>query len=124
MKVLVIGASLNEDRYSNKAIKMLKQFDHTVFAIGLRNGQINGVNIDTDKPNYETLNTITLYLNPKRQVAYYEYIIGLKPKRVIFNPGTENEHFYKLLDAADIFYEEACTLVLLRTNQFEIPVIN
>ena len=124
MRVLVIGASLNESRYSNMAIKMLQQFDHDVFAYGMKGGEINGVSIDIKAENYQNLNTITLYLNKTRQKAYYNYIIGLNPNRVIFNPGTENPEFYALLDKAIIFYEEACTLVLLQTDQFEAPVLD
>ena len=124
MRVLVIGASLKESRYSNMAIKMLKQYDHDVFAYGLKSGNVAGVTIDTHTAPYSMLDTVTLYLNKTRQKEYYDYIIGLNPNRVIFNPGTENPEFYKLLETANIFYEEACTLVLLQTDQFEEPVLD
>lgn len=118
MNVLVIGASLKPERYSNKAIKMLKEYNHTVFAIGLREGDVNGVKIQKGFPNLVNIDTVTLYLNPQRQVDYYQYIIDLKPKRVIFNPGTENDDFYILLRENNIKVEVACTLVLLRSNMF------
>lgn len=122
MNVLVIGASLKEERYSNIAINMLNEYKHTVYAFGLREGRVAGTEICTelDKvvPSNELIDTVTLYLNPKRQTEYYDYIISLNPKRVIFNPGTENSEFYKLLDKANIGYEVACTLVLLRTDLF------
>lgn len=118
MKVLVIGASLKEERYSNKAIKMLNEFEHDVYAVGLRTGVVDRTQIETEKENFNGIDTVTLYLNPVRQKDYYEYIIGLKPRRVIFNPGTENPEFYELLQEAGIENEVACTLVLLRTNQF------
>jgi hypothetical protein len=76
------------------------------------------VKIETEKLPFEGIHTVSLYLNPQRQPEYYEYIIGLKPQRVIFNPGTENPEFFGLLDKVKISYEAACTLVLLSTNQF------
>ena len=118
MKVLVIGASLKEERYSNKAIKMLNQFDHEVLAIGLREGMVDNTEIIKTKENFEAVDTVTLYLNAARQEEFYDYIIALKPRRVIFNPGTENSEFYEKLDNSAIGHEEACTLVLLSTNQF------
>ena len=117
-KTLVLGASLKSSRYSNLAINRLRKYNHDVKALGHREGEVSGVAIDTELLSYEAIDTVTLYLNPKRQESYYNYVIGLKPKRVIFNPGTENPEFYKLLDAHDIEYEAACTLVLLGTGQY------
>lgn len=118
MKTLVIGASLNEERYSNKAIKMLREYSHKVVAYGLKEGMVLDVNISKDWMSYEDIDTVTLYLNPTRQVELYDDIIKLNPRRVIFNPGTENEEFVQLLSTHHIKSEEACTLVLLRTNQY------
>ncbi len=117
---LVIGASENPDRYSNKAIKALIQHQHPVLALGLRIGNVNGVEIATNLNNFknEPIDTITLYINPKLQVPFYNEFIALNPKRVIFNPGTENEFFESLLNAQGIETEEACTLVLLGTGQY------
>ncbi len=115
---LVIGASLNETRYSNIAIHRLVAKNHNVSALGLKSGEVAGVEINTERMSYENLDTVTLYVNPKRQEKFYDYIIGLKPNRVIFNPGTENPEFYKLLSEHNIDYEVACTLVLLSTNQY------
>ncbi|QOD60557.1 CoA-binding protein [Polaribacter haliotis] len=117
-KTLVLGASLNENRYSNIAIKRLRGKEVPVVAIGLRVGVVADVTIATEKVDFKDINTVTLYLNPTRQVAYYNYIISLKPKRVIFNPGTENMDFIKLLKENNIESEIACTLVLLSTNQY------
>ncbi|MBT8244678.1 MAG: CoA-binding protein [Winogradskyella sp.] len=117
-KTLVLGASLKEHRYSNIAIKRLVNYNHEVKAFGLREGEVAGVSVDKRLLNYEDIDTVTLYLNPKHQEAYYDYIIGLNPKRVIFNPGTENLDFYKLLLDNNIEYEVACTLVLLGTKQY------
>ncbi|MEH6765792.1 MAG: CoA-binding protein [Aequorivita antarctica] len=115
---LVLGASLNPSRYSNLAINRLVNNGHPVEAIGLKKGVVAGVAILTEKEPFEDIDTVTLYLNPKRQVEYYDYIISLKPKRVIFNPGTENPEFYTLLEKHNIESEVACTLVLLGTNQY------
>ncbi|MBK5212747.1 MAG: CoA-binding protein [Flavobacteriaceae bacterium] len=117
-KTLVLGASLNPSRYSNLAIKRLVNHGHTVEAIGLKKGTFAGVSISTEKKHFENIDTVTLYLNPKRQEEYYDYIVSLKPKRVIFNPGTENPEFYELLQKNNIETEVACTLVLLGTNQY------
>jgi|SRR5690606_20797716 len=117
-KTLVLGASLNPGRYSNLAINRLVRYGHEVEAVGLKNGVVAGVNITAEKENFENIHTITLYLNPKRQEEYYDYIVSLKPKRVIFNPGTENPVLYELLRKNNIEAEVACTLVLLGTNQY------
>lgn len=117
-KTLVVGASLNPLRYSNKAILKLVDKGHPVVAIGLRVGEVAGVKIIKNNESFETIDTVTLYLNPKRQEAFYNYIVSLNPERVIFNPGTENPEFYKILNENNIDFEEACTLVLLSTNQY------
>ncbi len=117
-KTLVIGASLNPSRYSNMAMIRLTQNGHTVKALGLREGEVAEVNITKEKKVFKDLDTITLYLNPKRQIDYYEYILSLNPKRVIFNPGTENPELYKILNENNIEFELACTLILLSTNQY------
>lgn len=118
MKTLVLGASLNEERYSNRAIKMLVEHKHEVVAHGLKEGIVASVNINTKLENISDIDTVTLYLNAKRQKDFYDFVIQLKPRRVIFNPGTENRELYQLLDKNNIAHEEACTLVLLSTNQF------
>ncbi|WP_299888378.1 CoA-binding protein [uncultured Lacinutrix sp.] len=117
-KTLVIGASIKPERYSNMAIRKLVNYKHDTVAFGMRKGEEYGVIIDTELKPYKNIDTVTLYLNPTRQKSYYNYIISLKPKRVIFNPGTENPEFYNLLNENKIDYEIACTLVLLSTNQY------
>ena len=115
---LVIGASTNPNRYSNIAIKRLVDKGIKVNALGLRKGKVLNVIVDNEKQDYKNLDTVTLYLNPKRQEEYYNYIIGLQPRRVVFNPGTENTEFIKLLQENSIEAEIACTLVLLSINQY------
>ena len=118
-KTLVIGASENPERYSNKAIRALLSHNHEVIALGLKKGTVGGVAFHTDKQQFENIDTVTLYIGPQNQPEYYSYIIGLNPRRVIFNPGTENPEFIAQLKSAGIYPEIACTLVLLATGQFE-----
>jgi len=117
-KTLVIGASLNPSRYSNLAIHKLINNHHKVVAIGLKEGEVAGVKITKEREPFNAIDTITLYLNAERQRDYFDYILSLKPKRVIFNPGTENPELYQLLNKNNIESEVACTLVLLSTNQY------
>ncbi len=117
-KTLVLGATTRPDRYAFKAINMLVSHGHSVLAIGVDKGEVAGVNIQTKTIPLKNIDTVTLYLNPIRQREYYNYIIETKPKRVIFNPGTENPEFYQLLKSNNIEVEVACTLVLLATNQY------
>ncbi|WP_396601701.1 CoA-binding protein [Algibacter sp. R77976] len=117
-KTLVLGASLKSNRYSNYAIQRLVSNKIETVAFGLRAGEVSGVQIDTDLLPYKDVHSITLYLNPQRQKEYYNYILSLKPERVIFNPGTENPELYKILEENNIAFEAACTLVLLSTNQY------
>jgi len=117
-RTLVLGASLRTDRYSNYAIHSLIDSKHEVIGLGLKEGEVDGVRIYTGKPLFDKIHTITLYLNPKRQEDYYVYIISLKPKRVIFNPGTTNPELEKLLELNQIDFENSCTLVLLSTGQY------
>jgi uncharacterized protein len=117
-KTLVLGASNKPDRYAYKAITMLAEKGHSVIAIGQNSGEVAGVTIRTKNIPLSGINTVSLYLNPIRQREYYNYIIENNPKRVIFNPGTENPEFFQLLDLNKIKTEIACTLVLLATNQY------
>lgn len=115
---VVIGASPNSDRYSYKATISLQQHQQPVFPIGIRNGQINGLDIITNKPTLENIDTVTLYVGPDNQDSWIDYIFSLNPKRIIFNPGTENPEFEALAESKGIEALEACTLVLLSINQY------
>lgn len=117
-KTLVLGATTKPERYAFKAITMLTEKGHSVIAIGQNAGEVAGIKIYTKQIPLKNIDTITLYLNPVRQREYYNYIIETKPKRVLFNPGTENPEFYQLLQSNGIKVEIACTLVLLSTNQY------
>lgn len=117
-KTLVMGASTDPGRYSYKAIKMLERYGHPVVAVGKKEDVLDGVKIEKEHVSFQNVNTVTLYLNPMNQKQYYDYIIGLKPERVIFNPGTENPEFYTLLRENAIAIEVACTLVMLSINDY------
>lgn len=117
-KTLVLGVSLNEARYSNKVVHKLISKDHQVSAIGFKSGIVSNINVSTKNKSYKNIDTVTLYLSPINQVNFYEYILSLQPKRVIFNPGTENEEFQNILHQNGIKTDIACTLVLLSTNQY------
>ena len=115
---VVLGASANADRYSYIAVRQLQKHNHSVIAIGNKKGVIGDVAIITETPTLENIHTVTLYLNPKNQIDYYQYILSLKPKRIIFNPGTENDELIELASENGIEVVVACTLVLLSTNQY------
>jgi predicted CoA-binding protein len=117
-KTLIIGASENPERYANKAFHSLTQHGHPVVMLANKEGKIDEVIIHKGFPNIEELDTVTLYVSPKNQEPYYDYLISLKPKRIIFNPGTENP----VLEAKAIHHGieaiEACTLVLLSIGAY------
>ncbi|MEM9077370.1 MAG: CoA-binding protein [Bacteroidota bacterium] len=117
-KTLVFGASPNPARYSNIAIRRLVENQIETEAFGLRSGAVSGVKIRDELQSFQNIDTLTLYLNPKRQQEYYQPIIDMAPRRVIFNPGTENPEFQSLLKENNIEVEVACTLVLLATGQY------
>lgn len=118
MKTLVFGGSLKPERYSYKALNMLKDHEVPTVSFGLRAGEVAGVSIDNQLVDYENIHTITLYINAKRQAEYYDYFLSLHPKRVIFNPGTENPELVQLLEENNIESLNACTLVMLSTGQY------
>lgn len=117
-KTLVLGASTNPSRYSYLAMNRLWVHNHPVVAVGLREGKVGNINIETGQPKFEDVDTVTLYLNPTNQKRYYDYILSLKPKRIIFNPGTENHELEEMARKNGIRPMEACTLVMLGTGQY------
>jgi predicted CoA-binding protein len=118
MRVLVYGASVNPDRYAYRATELLISKGHEVVLLGQKPGTIDGVGIELGQPDLAEIHTVTLYVGPKNQTDLFDYLIRISPKRVIFNPGTENQDLMKQLNAAGMLAEEACTLVLLHTDQF------
>jgi predicted CoA-binding protein len=118
MKTLVIGASPKIERYSNMAIRALREHNHEVIALAKRKGAVADVPIHTDFPIHEKIHTVTLYIGEKHQGEYYKPILELNPERVIFNPGAENFEFSDMLEMKGIETIEGCTLVMLSTGQF------
>ncbi len=117
-KTLIIGATTNPDRYSNLVIHRLRAKGYPVLAIGNKSGSVAGVEILNEKIPMKNVHTVSLYLNAQKQPEYYDYIVSLKPKRVIFNPGTENPEFSSILLENDIEVDEACSMILLASNQY------
>ena len=120
MKTVIIGATPNSSRYAYLAAEMLTEYGHEFVPIGIKRGNLFGkdiLNIRT-KPGVEDVDTVTMYIGTQHQPVWYDYIIGLKPRRIIFNPGTENYEFEMLARAKNIEPIEACTLVMLRTGQY------
>lgn len=117
-KTLVLGASPNSSRYSYLAIQRLRNFNYPVVGIGKKTGKVADIEIITDQPKMEGVDTITIYMNASNQKQYYDYILSLHPKRIIFNPGAENNELDQLALKNGIKTQEACTLVLLSTGQY------
>ncbi|PQB04785.1 CoA-binding protein [Aureitalea marina] len=117
-KTLVLGASTNTNRYSYLAIKRLLEHGHQVVGVGRDEAEVLGVHISSTLEPVAGIDTVTIYVNPTNQYLFADYILSLKPRRVIFNPGSENPSLYAKLLEADIDVEVACTLVLLGTEQY------
>ncbi len=119
-KTVIIGATTNQGRYAYLAAQMLREYDHEIVPVGVRDGVVFGKEILDifEKPAIEDVDTVTLYIGPQRQAEHIDYILGLKPKRIIFNPGTENTEFIQRAEAEGIETIQGCTLVLLRSNQY------
>lgn len=117
-KTVVLGASMNPGRYSYLAVKKLAAYKHPVVAIGKRKGNIGDIEIKTDHVAEENVDTVTLYLNSQNQREYYDYILNLKPARIIFNPGTENDELVQKAKEHGIEPVEACTLVMLSIGAY------
>lgn len=119
-KTVLVGAGPNPSRYAYLAANMLEEYDHDTVLLGIKKGDINGNKIldIREKPKIEGVDTITLYIGPQRQPEWYNYLLSLRPKRIIFNPGTENEEFQSLAEQQGVEVLEACTLVMLRSRQY------
>jgi len=117
-KTVILGASDNPARYSFLALNRLKNHGHPIVAIGRKEAVVAGVPIHSEIMEEKDVDTVTLYLNPAHQKMYYNYILSLHPKRIIFNPGTENDELAELAASKGIKTMEACTLVMLATGQY------
>jgi uncharacterized protein len=115
---LVIGASLKESRYSNICVRTLMSGHFPVTAVGLREGMIDTTPVLSAAPELTNIHTVTLYLNADNQKPWYDYILKLNPKRVVFNPGTENDEFADMLSSAGIFTVEDCTIMMVQNGRY------
>lgn len=119
-KTVIVGATNNPSRYAYLAAQMLNEYGHEIVPVGIKTGEVMGKTILNirEKPSVSGIDTITLYIGPAKQPEWYDYLLGLKPKRIIFNPGTENEEFERKAKQQGVEVVEGCTLVMLRSNQF------
>jgi uncharacterized protein len=119
-KTVIIGATTNPSRYAYLAAEMLHKYKHAIVPLGIKKGEVLGQQIldINQRPKIGEVDTVTLYIGPQHQPEHYDYLISLKPKRFIFNPGTENPEFEKLVEESGAEAVEACTLVMLRTEQY------
>ncbi|MFZ5970589.1 MAG: CoA-binding protein [Bacteroidota bacterium] len=119
-KTVIIGATPNPSRYAYLAAEMLTDYHHEIVPVGIKQGMVQGVPIlpIQTKPVVPHVDTITMYIGPQHQPEWYDYLLSLKPKRIIFNPGTENDELTRLAAAKGIETLEACTLVMLRSGQY------
>jgi uncharacterized protein len=117
-KTVVLGATPNPERYAYLATQRLQKAGHEVLPIGNKKGDIGDIHIENGTPQYKDVDTVTLYLNPDNQKPYYDYILSLKPKRIIFNPGTENWELVRIAKEQGIETEIACTLVMLSVGNY------
>ncbi len=118
MKTLILGATPNPSRYAFLAANKLVQYEHEIVNVGIKQGKVAGVEILPGTPEVENVDTVTLYLGPKHQPPYYEWLLGLAPRRIIFNPGTENPELAMLATKQGIATEIGCTLVMLSSGLY------
>lgn len=119
-KTVIIGATTNPGRYAFLAARMLTEYNHEIVPVGIKEGAVFGKDILDiyQRPEIKDVDTVTLYIGPQRQADHIDYILGLRPKRIIFNPGTENEEFIERAEKQGVETLEACTLVMLRSLQY------
>ncbi len=117
-KTLVLGATTNPERYAYIAVQRLVQKGHEVLPLGVKKGDVMGIPIMQGQPDLEGVDTVTMYLGAERQREYYDYLLALKPKRIIFNPGAENPELAQRAEKQGIEVVEGCTLVMLSVGTF------
>ncbi len=117
-KTLILGASPNSSRFSHKATKSLQNHNIEVVPVGIRKGKIGEAEIIKERPAIDDIHTITMYIGPARQKDYYSYILSLHPKRIIFNPGTENQELMEMAKNEGIEVLEDCTLIMLNSGRY------
>ncbi|HEK19329.1 CoA-binding protein [Mucilaginibacter sp.] len=117
-KTLILGATPDPSRYAYLAANRLVSHGHSIVNAGIKTGEVAGVTIEKPETIHTDIDTITLYVGPQNQPPLYDYILKTKPKRIIFNPGTENEELRRMAADNGIETDYACTLVLLSVGQY------
>jgi len=117
-KTLVLGATPDPSRYAYLAANRLVRSGHSIVNVGIKKGEVAGVPIEKPETIHTDIDTITLYVGPQNQTQLYDYILSTKPKRIIFNPGTENTELRMMAQGEGIETLYACTLVMLSTGQY------
>lgn len=116
---VLLGASPKPDRFAYKAVRSLQRRNIPVIALGRKDADLDGIKIRKGMPgDIGPVHTVTLYLNPKNQEEYYDYIISLQPSRIIFNPGTWNPDLAELARSHDIEVVRDCMLIMLNSSKF------
>jgi predicted CoA-binding protein len=117
-KTLVLGATTDENRYASLCVERLLDHGHEVVPVGIKKGETHGIKIINDLPAIEGVDTVTMYVGARNQPQYYDFLLGLAPRRIIFNPGAENDELARLASEKGIQVMEACTLVLLSVGKY------
>lgn len=119
-KTVIIGSTPKPFKYAQQAAQMLNERNYEFVPMGIMEGQVLGREILNiyDQPKVDGVDTVTLYINPQRQKEWYNYLLGLQPRRIIFNPGTENQELKNLAEKQGIECLEACTLVMLSIGSY------
>lgn len=119
-KTVIIGATPNPSRYAYTAAHLLTEYRHSIVPVGIKRGEVAGQPIVDlrDRPEITDVHTVTLYIGPRHQPEWYDYLLGLNPQRIVFNPGTENRELYQRATQQGIEAVEACTLVMLRAGTY------
>ena len=117
-KTVVLGASDNPSRFAYRAVHKLKQYGHEVVPVGIRKGDVAGIKIETEKVPVDNVDTVTVYVGPQNQPSWYDYILSLKPNRIIFNPGTEKPELERKAAEQNIITLHHCTLVMLAVGEY------
>jgi hypothetical protein len=116
--VVVLGASPDPGRYSYRAVRQLVKRNYEVVAIGKKKGLIGDILIETGQPPIQDVHTILIYLSPHHQGEIFDYVLSLRPKRVIFNPGTESPEFEEILISHNVEVVHDCSLVMMAMDRF------
>jgi len=119
-KTVVVGASPNPSRYAYRASHMLSEYGHDIVPLSIKRGSVAGEEIKDlrQRPHISDIDTLTLYIGPQHHNQWMEYLLELSPRRIIFNPGTENPDFIAQAEAKGIEVVEGCTLVMLQSGVY------